>query len=555
MNVVTSPSFTMYNTAARWVWESLWSVRRHTRMDILDVYLLDQPPNAATPAIAQWLFTAKDGRVMKKSSTTACLAALKQSLLGKAICRAGSDSATNNLSYETTSAIATGMPFATALLSSGGSVLVDESAWGTHVLGRSAHHGERDDVVAVIALFPRDSPEFRRGPRQRLVCEYRLKEVCVWSEGGIGEAFATPVQAVTTTFILVASSLLRGGEKVPGQSQEKAEAEVHQSRRTETKSAVDGRLVSRVQATNREVENKLRRIVQWVQEVRRVRVLSMTAMFTVLPSSGNGAPGVWLERVIGTRLVQNQDSNVVQAPGADADVQPPPLNTERPCDARRREEPSHSIPYSHQRELEPLPEGLPQQMVYQLPDGESTVVKPTGTGQPNSVAGLFHENNSDQGHEHFAAPLSPEIASYPEQDEQSTVLNTRGESGRSQWTTTPVAPEADHQQSVSNIMEETAKAAMSTGSRGEQATLVVQGDRQNSRRDDDGERAGYVTADFLRSRRGGSSGEMAPEAMQLMANVSKCAGDFCAYREGLSRSTNQRPGQEKSGEHHDEVHG
>ncbi|CAM9378085.1 unnamed protein product, partial [Ascophyllum nodosum] len=73
--------------AAIWVWESLWSsTRRHARVDILDVALFDGGGNPeAIPTLSRWIFTAKDGRVMKKTTSNTSVGALKQALLGRAL--------------------------------------------------------------------------------------------------------------------------------------------------------------------------------------------------------------------------------------------------------------------------------------------------------------------------------------------------------------------------------------------------------------------------------------------------------------------------------------
>lgn len=281
-------------------------------MDILDVALFDDPVDgvklsSTTSSIMRWLFTAKDGRIMKKSWDKASLRALKQALLGRVLHGASEDSMDSSVVGKVAEPI-----FATALLRSGKSVPLDEDAWAALVVGR----GEPDGVTAVTALIPGDSSEPRRGFGQRVMCEYRVKTDGAMASGADG-AFAKPIEASTTTYVLVSSGLLRQREDpaVPQVQEDKTLA-----RGT---TILEGRLVSRVKATNRQVEAKLRRIVQWVQEARKMHVLSITAMFMVLPSSGAGTPGVWLERALDIRMVPKKATSVVEAaPMADPQQMP-----------------------------------------------------------------------------------------------------------------------------------------------------------------------------------------------------------------------------------------
>lgn len=268
-------------------------------MDILDVALFDEPEGnsvattgTTTPTIARWLFTAKDGRVMKKAANNATLGALKQALLGRVL-RVVSDGDGGSA----------GRIFATALLASGENVPLDEDTWDALVIGG----GIGDRVAAVTALFTGDPAESRREcPRQRVTCEYRTKADSTASARADG-SFGMPIQASMTTWIVVSPGLLREAEGMQNpQDLEQAEHEKTSALAGRGATNPDGRLISRVKSTNREVEAKLRSIVQWVQEVRRVRVLSMTAIFTVVPSPGAGACGVWLEQALDVRVVPQQ---------------------------------------------------------------------------------------------------------------------------------------------------------------------------------------------------------------------------------------------------------
>lgn len=288
-------------------------------MDILDVALFDdddKPEGVAAAAaetkatrpIARWLFTAKDGRIMKKSANNASVGALKQALLGRVL-RGAMDEDRGS----------TGRVFATALLTSGESVPLDEDAWAALIVGRGG--GGRDRVAAVTALFPGDPMESRRGSRQRVTCEYRTKVDSTVVPARVGSSsFAVPMRASTTTWVVVSPDLLREPEETHPNPQNQDYEKSALTGGGVTSS--NGRLASRVKSTNREVEAKLRGIVQWVQEVRRVHVLSMTAMFTVLPSLGTGAPGVWLEQALDVRVVP-QVAKMMAAPIAGPHRVPP----------------------------------------------------------------------------------------------------------------------------------------------------------------------------------------------------------------------------------------
>lgn len=307
-NPATYPSMSV--AAEIWVWESLWSTRRHARADILDVALFDH--GAATDLeaygsprnISRWLFTARDGRVMKKATSNTSLGALKQALLGRTL-----RGASEGESDAKAAGDGPGRTFATALLSSGKIVTLDEDVWTALVVGGGSG---RDFLVAVMALVPGDTGELWRGHRQRVTCEYRAKFDGQSATGGLDGTFSTPIQSCMTTYVFVSSDILRQAEERDLQPP-KNKKQVRETGGTR----VDGRLISKVKATNQEVETKLRRIVQWVQEARRVNVLSMSAVFTVLPSPGAGAPGVWLERAFDVCMVPKNTTAGIAAPIAD----------------------------------------------------------------------------------------------------------------------------------------------------------------------------------------------------------------------------------------------
>lgn len=341
------PSFCVFRhaallKAAKWVWESLWSPQRHARIDILDVALFEprkDQVSGATPTIARWLFTAKDGRVRKKGSGTASLAALKQVLLGKVL-RAASGGRRDSREANGTTI---GRPFATALFSSGESAIIDEAAWTTLVLGQDGG----DSIAAMTALDRGECDELKRVSHQRLACEYKLK-INLSSPTGVKDAVAMPPQAVTTTYVVVSPSLLREGEQQDGgQTRGRRVSGI-------CGDVVDRFLVSRVKASNQEVETKLRRIVQWVQEVRQVRVVSMTATFTMLPTSGAATPGAWLERVLNVCMVQNESETGLIFTG-DQQAQPIENDAHRPSEHGN---PSTTPPPHTQGQLKTSP-GIP----------------------------------------------------------------------------------------------------------------------------------------------------------------------------------------------------
>lgn len=254
-------------------------------MSILDVALFkkqgDKTLPSTSPTVARWLFTAKNGRVMKKTGNKANLGALKQALLGKVLRGASEDDEDSE-----------GLVFAMALLSSGQIVPLNEDAWGALMVNA----GRQDDVTAIIALVPGDPEGVCCGARQRFTCKYKAAYDSTRNVEVDGIS-SVPIKPSMKTYVLVSPCLLRethGNNEPRDQGKE---------RLRRGKSDLDGRLVSRVKAVNQEVEANLCRIVQWVQEVRTVRVQSMTAIFTVLLSVGIGTPRVWLERVLDVQVV------------------------------------------------------------------------------------------------------------------------------------------------------------------------------------------------------------------------------------------------------------
>ena len=296
--------------AAIWVWESLWSsTRRHARVDILDVALFDGGGNPeAIPTLSRWIFTAKDGRVMKKTTSNTSVGALKQALLGRAL--HGEPEGRSDLTI-TENARAT--IFATALSSSGESVPLDEGSWTSLVVGG---RWEKGSVAAVIALEPSTSGpmKLRQGSLQRVICEHRVKKDCTTTEE-MGRGLANPLHSSMTTYVPVSSELLG---QTGGQDQPPERRKCSVTARTNA----EGRLVSKGKATNDAVETKMHYIVQWVQEVRRVCVLSMTAAFVVLPSGGKDLPGVWLERALDISVVPKYTASKITAPIAGSNLTP-----------------------------------------------------------------------------------------------------------------------------------------------------------------------------------------------------------------------------------------
>ena len=328
------------------MWDSLWSARRHARIDVLDVVLFDEvsagerEAAASSPSLSiesstppcpgmRWLFTAKNGQIMKKSSHNTSLGALKQALLDRALLRRGSSEGKSISAYPTNgphssnSSVAGGCVFATALLRSGESVPLNEDSWTALVVREGGREG---GAVAVIALAPTGGGQgvetSRRGGAtpQRFTCEYRAKLnnrrtplARAKSVAATGLAVTEkPIEASMATYVLVARGLLRDADGQQSEPRHDQDEEKHHARgeaietgTSATAIVLDERLLSRAKATNREVEATLRAVVQWVQDTRGVYVLSMAATFIVVPPSGNsaGKPQVWLEQALQVRMV------------------------------------------------------------------------------------------------------------------------------------------------------------------------------------------------------------------------------------------------------------
>eukprot|EP00903_Cladosiphon_okamuranus_P013945 g12971.t1 len=337
-------------------------------MDILDVVLFDDLSagereaatstslESSTPFIGmRWLFTAKNGRVKKKSSHNTSLGALKQALLGRALICRGSSKGKNaraNPTNERHSSSATGGGvFATALLRSGESVPLDEDTWTALVVKQGGREG---GAVAVTALAPAGGDSgietsHRGGAApQRFTCEYSAKlhnrrTTLARANPVAATDFAVtakPIEVSMATYVLVARGLLRdidGRQSAPQHDQDEdkqAKGEAVETGTSAAETLLDERLLSRAKTTNREVEAKLRAVVHWVQETRIVYVLSMAATFIVVPSSGKaaGKPGVWLEQALHVRMVPKNGS--AHAPA------PPPVSRHAPIAKPPRKAPT-----------------------------------------------------------------------------------------------------------------------------------------------------------------------------------------------------------------------
>lgn len=324
--VSSLPSIQCAGIAATWVWDSLWSTRRHVSMDILDVAILEQGSEEACPApsIARWLFTSKDGKVLKKGSKTANFAALKQAFRARVLRGAPH----RNTPFEGSSGDnSTGQPFATALLRDGTCTHVNEDTW--QILFPDTGHDLR--VAAIISLEPGNPSESGRARGQRLACQYRLRLDDSPTPAKDGTTSRVS-QDIVSTFMVVSSRLARNRKRYNGK------AETHVAKDGGLGRTCGEKLVaSRVNSANHEAEHKLRRIVRCVERAKRVRVLRMTAMFVTVPSERHGVPGVWLERVVGLSVTQL--ANTERAPLAG---QPSPTAMRNTCqnvdtDTRPRE--------------------------------------------------------------------------------------------------------------------------------------------------------------------------------------------------------------------------
>lgn len=401
-------------------------------MNIVDVALLEDGAAAAspTPTGMRWLFTAKDGRVMKKSSHNSNLGALKQAFLSRVLLRRGSSSAadaaraTDNGKDSRSrggggsSSLATGGAFATALLSSGESVPLDEAGWATLIVQES---GRGKGAVAVTALTPPGGDPVtensrRGGPtQQKYFCEYKAKSHSSSSTksgasvatGDLSRASTKPIQAALTTYVLVSRGLLRDSPEVIEESRQEHEGEKNKLNASRAATAPsEERLVSRVKAINREVESKLRRVVQWVQEVRRVHVLSIAATFIVVPSSdrGAGTSGVWLEQALHARIV--------------------PKNGEAPI-ARGAKE---SAPYAEPRGMVPPST--------QLSPGRASSMLTSEKSQPGPTPRVPTQQNQDRGSAAREAPLT-EATSDPPKETFSMADTTAHAASESRSTASP----------------------------------------------------------------------------------------------------------------------
>lgn len=487
--------------AARWVWESLWSTRRHAKVNILDIALFDGPGDGVSsgtggsPTIARWLFTAKDGRIMKKAAHNASIGALKQSLLGRVLCGAleNSDSGDSRAS----SKAAARKVFATALLSSGESVELDEGAWATWIVGGRSR---QDGVSAVMALVPGNSVDHRHGSRHQVTCEFRVKtHGTTVGKGCVGDACSTPTLVTMTTYVLVSSGLLREEGDKPDEGQDK-------------KHGGGGRLVSRVKATNDEVEAKLRRIVQWVQEARGVKVLGMTAMFTVLPSLASGAPGVWLERVLNVRMTPKEVGTAVVAPFADT---PTVALAQRTIKAPGNQEPPTQLDPQYSGQSTPAAGGSfqPSEAVLARQQSEdSASSRPTAVEGISLGAGNTVHASAERSTSAFARTSSPIHG---------------GESATSQ--------------SIASILSAATNAVLSVGeqpfpqSGGDDTVLSSENGKSTS--------TSSSTATVASLNRRGRS-VVGPEFSQSVARR-RCAGDFCSYHgasSGLPAPTQGKDG-------------
>lgn len=469
--------------AARWVWESLWSTRRHAKVNILDIALFDGPGDGVasgtggSPTIARWLFTAKDGRIMKKAAHNASVGALKQSLLGRVLRGAleNSDSGDSRVSSKT----AARQVFATALLSSGESVELDEGAWATWIVGGKCR---QDRVSAVMALVPGNSVDHRRGSHHQVTCEFRVKtHGTTVGKGCVGDACSTPTQVSMTTYVLVSSGLLREEGDKHDEGQDK-------------KHGGGGRLVSRVKATNDEVEAKLHRIVQWVQEARGVKVLGMTAMFTVLPSLTSGTPGVWLKRVQNVRIIPKEVGTAVAAPFADT---PPVALAQRTIKAPGHEEPPTQLGPQYSVQSIPAAEGScqPSEAVLARQESEdSDIPRPTAVKGMSSGAGNTVHASAESNSSAFARTAPPIDV---------------GESATNQ--------------SITSIISAATNVVLSVG----EQPLPQGGGDDTVLSSENGKIVSSSTATVASLNRRGRS-IVGPEFSQSVARR-RCAGNFCSY--------------------------
>ena len=504
--------------AAQWVWDSLWSARRHARMDILDVVLFDEQlaseqEGGASPCLEppkpfasmRWLFTAKNGRVMKKSSHNTSLGALKQALLGRALLRRGSSEGTStgtNSTNERRSSSATGgCIFATALLRSGESVPLDEDRWTALVVREG---GREDGAVAVTALAPAGGDlgieMSRRGGAapQRFTCEYRAKldnkrTAPTRAHPAAATDFAVttkPIEASMTTYVLVARGVLRDRDEQQnepqrdrGEAKQTAGGDAADAATSATANLLDERLLSRAKTTNREVEAKLRAVVQWVQETRGVYVLNMAATFiVVLSSGGNSAhkPGVWLEQALHVRMVPKNGSAPAPALTHAPFAEPPrvaPINGHDPvpaCDGER-----HPCQEGNDTRRQPPAETAAEDIV---PVGKTTAASGT-------------------------APL-PQLPPLPTTTAPASVDGLPGTA-------------EDQHKSTTEMLSAAADAVLSAGQSSDSTSPQV---RYPPTAD-----VAVVGAVQLRSGSAGEAGGNWRRPLAVTTTRARCSGDFCTY--------------------------
>lgn len=549
-------------------------------MNIIDVALLEDGAAAAspTPAGIRWLFTAKDGRVMKKSSHNSNLGALKQAFLSRVLLRRGCSCAANAARATDnggdsrsrgdggSSNSATGRVFATALLSSGESVPLDEAGWAALIVQES---GRGKGAVAVTSLTPPGgdpaTENSRRGgpTQQRYFCEYKAKPYSSSSSksgtnvatGDLSRASTKPIQAVLTTYVLVSRGLLRDSpEAIEDESRQHHEGDMNKLNASRAATALsDERLVSRVKAINREVEAKLRRVVQWVQEVRRVHVLSIAATFIVVPSSdrGAGTSGVWLEHALHARIVsKNGEASI--ALGA---TEPAPY-----ADPRGMIRPSTQLPPG---------------------TGRASLILTSENSQPGPTPLVPTHQNQGRGSAAREAPLT-EAASSPPEETLSVADTTVPAASESRSPASPAPLQSAttpssagplgakvRQQSTAEMLSAAADAVLLSADPPSATTttaaLPLEVASQQRHLGDSG-RGGVKHSiastaapgrysDGRRSLLIGTESEEAVAATAASASSyarplrERCPGDFCAYRNcngGIRPGPSERPPPEAS---------
>lgn len=512
----------------------------------------------------RWLFTAKNGRVMKKSSLNATLGALKQALLDRVLHGKGSPAAEGRGSDGGNVASARHI-FANALLSSGQCVPLDEDAW-TALVVREAGRG--DGVVAVIALAPAGGDPAieasRRGGSapQRFTCEYRVKpDGTSAASSKVAKATKLPLQTSMTTYVLVSQGLLRDSDARPNEPPHDhdkenndasgAAAGVATAAKATATATLDERLVSRVKATNREVEAKLRAVVQWVQDTRSVHVLNMTATFAVVPSSGNsvGTPGVWLERALHVRMLPMDRPALANAAAAPAPIAEP--REIAPVVPRRggSQEPPLTSPSGKGGPQNQTPEGAGVQQ----PAQNGPAQQPSQHGSGNLQEPLFQERGRS---------LQSEA---PKRAVENLVTRESMEEVSKPLPTAPVSPPKSRPgttspfQSTAEMLSSAANAILSAGqasgasrerlqplevSSGTNTAIDVLrqprgggevrvgGHRPLTAMDAPGhQRAGGYSAEH-----GSDAASVSPPPFSVVnalpAGREKCGGDFCAYVSG-----------------------